>query len=240
MSRSRVQNDFESLLRSLEIRLITYDRPGWGRSDRKPGRDVSDSASDVAAIADALGISRFAIEGGSAGSAHALATAVLLGSRVLRAAVVCPMAPYAELGREEWTRGQDTEVVQYVEWCLEGQDRMSVEFAREDAQMREAAAADDPEQQATFEQTRSGIWGWVDDELAAFKPWGFDPAAIAVPTAIWYDPEEDVLPHQHAEWLAASIPNATVVTTVALGHRRLGDPRPDWSRLYSWLIESKN
>ena len=40
--------------------VITYDRPGYGASDRHRGRRVVDCVSDVADIADALGIGRFA------------------------------------------------------------------------------------------------------------------------------------------------------------------------------------
>jgi pimeloyl-ACP methyl ester carboxylesterase len=232
----RVDSGFDDLLRGIGVRLITYDRPGWGRSDRFRGRRVADSAADVATIADALGIEHFAVEGGSSGSVHALATAALIGERVSRAACVAPMAPYGELGAEEWSRGQDDWLVEYVGWCLEGEDRLAAEVAREDAEMREGEAGD----KSISEQTVNGIWGWVDDELAAFKPWGFDVAGVAVPIAIYYDPDETVLPRQHGEWLARTAPHTTLVTTAALGHRREGDPRPDWRRLYSWLIEPAN
>jgi pimeloyl-ACP methyl ester carboxylesterase len=59
---------------------------------------------------------------------------------------------------------------------------------------------------------------------------------VSTPTAIWYDPDETVLPAQHAEWLASVIPNAILVATNALGHGSNGDPKPDWHRLYAWLI----
>ena len=47
------------------IRLIGYDRPGYGGSDRDPGRSVADAAADVAAIADALGLDRILTHGRS-------------------------------------------------------------------------------------------------------------------------------------------------------------------------------
>lgn len=233
----RIEHGFEDLLRWLGVRLITYDRPGYGRSDRHPGRTVADSASDVATIADALQLNEFAVDGGSSGSAHALAVAAFLGSRVLRLACVAPMAPFDQLGAEEWSRGQSDGVREYVAWCLEGEDRLRTELAREDDEMRTAAQGA-PNQLEVIEQTRNGIWGWIDDELSVFQPWGFDCASITVPTAIWYDPEEPVLPSQHAEWLARTVPHAELVTTTALGHRGEGDPIADWTRLYSWLIDA--
>jgi hypothetical protein len=69
-----------------------------------------------------------------------------------------------------------------------------------------------------FEQTRQGLGGWIDDEIANTSPWGFDVEAISRPTSIWYDPNDTTLPHQHGEWLAAHIQGAELVVTHALGH----------------------
>jgi pimeloyl-ACP methyl ester carboxylesterase len=44
----------------LGIRWVSYDRPGYGGSSPRPGRDVASGAADVSDIADALGLSRFA------------------------------------------------------------------------------------------------------------------------------------------------------------------------------------
>ena len=63
------------------IRLVTYARPSYGGSTPAPGRDVAAAAGDVARVADALGIERFATMGASGGGPHALACAALLGDR---------------------------------------------------------------------------------------------------------------------------------------------------------------
>jgi pimeloyl-ACP methyl ester carboxylesterase len=73
--------------------LVTYDRPGYGRSDPQPGRRVVDAAADVAALADHLGLEGFAVLGGSGGGPHALACTAELGGRVRRTAVVAGVAP---------------------------------------------------------------------------------------------------------------------------------------------------
>jgi len=49
------------------IRLLSYDRPGYGRSTAQPGRSVADCANDVRAIASALGIHRMGVWGISGG-----------------------------------------------------------------------------------------------------------------------------------------------------------------------------
>src|SRR5215469_3490909 len=81
-----------SVLYRLGVRLIGYDRPGYGASDRRPGRQVGDAAADVRAIADALGLDRFAVVGRSGGAPHALACAALLSGRVTRVAAMVGLA----------------------------------------------------------------------------------------------------------------------------------------------------
>jgi pimeloyl-ACP methyl ester carboxylesterase len=64
------------------LRLVCVARPGYLGSDPRPGRRVAEWAEDVAALADELGLERFAVVGLSDGGAHALACAALLGARV--------------------------------------------------------------------------------------------------------------------------------------------------------------
>src|ERR1700683_2380921 len=82
-----------AVLHRLGIQLISFDRPGYGESDRLEGRRVADAAADVQAIADAYGLRKFAIVGRSGGGPHALACAALLPERTTRAAVLVGLAP---------------------------------------------------------------------------------------------------------------------------------------------------
>jgi pimeloyl-ACP methyl ester carboxylesterase len=82
-----------SVLYRLGIRLVSYDRPGYGGSDPSPGRTVADAAADVEAIADDLKLDKFGVLGRSGGGPHALACAALLGDRVLRVACLVGLAP---------------------------------------------------------------------------------------------------------------------------------------------------
>jgi pimeloyl-ACP methyl ester carboxylesterase len=92
------------------IRLLGYDRPGYGASTPHPGRRVADAARDAEALADALGVGRFATWGISGGGPHALACAALLPDRVAAAAALGAIAPFdAEnlnvfrgMGRDNW------------------------------------------------------------------------------------------------------------------------------------------
>jgi pimeloyl-ACP methyl ester carboxylesterase len=82
-----------SVLYRLGIRLVSYDRPGYGGSDPYPGRTVADAANDVEAIADKLKLDKFAVLGRSGGGPHALACGALLGDRVERVACLVGLAP---------------------------------------------------------------------------------------------------------------------------------------------------
>src|SRR5689334_18804855 len=76
------------------LRFVTYSRPGYAGSSRRPGRTVADCADDVDAIAAQLGIERLHVVGWSGGGPHALALAVLLPKLVGSAATIAGVAPW--------------------------------------------------------------------------------------------------------------------------------------------------
>ena len=93
------------------LRLLSYDRPGFGGSRAQPGRRVADAGADVAAIADQLGVDRFAVWGTAGGGPFALACAALLPDRVVAAALVSPLAPLDAPGLG-WSAGMAGQVAQ--------------------------------------------------------------------------------------------------------------------------------
>jgi pimeloyl-ACP methyl ester carboxylesterase len=88
----------------LGIRWVAYDRPGYGGSSPHPGRDVASAAADVSDIADALGLSRFAVMGHSGGGPHALACGALLPDRVTGVVSGSGLAPAGVEGLD-WFAG---------------------------------------------------------------------------------------------------------------------------------------
>jgi pimeloyl-ACP methyl ester carboxylesterase len=73
---------------SRHLQIIAVDRPGMGLSTYAPNTRLRDLASDVAFLADKLGIERFALVGLSAGGPSALTCAALLSKRLIRVVVV--------------------------------------------------------------------------------------------------------------------------------------------------------
>jgi len=247
----------ESIYAEAGARLITYDRPGYGGSNRDPGRRVVDCVGDVAAIADTLGIERFAVTGGSGGGPHALAVAARLPERVSRAACAVAPAPY-DMADFDWFEGMDPLNVQEVGWALEGEQVLVPELEQEAARMRERVAVDpadvlgdewglpesdraelarperrDVIRQDVNESFRTGVWGWADDDLAFIRPWGFDVREIRIPTRVIYGLTDVLSPAEHGRWLAANVPGAEVVAEEALGHL----PSPDVvAERVAWLV----
>ncbi len=243
------------------VRAITYDRAGYGLSTRLPGRSIAHAAADVAAIADALGIERFAVTGGSGGAPHSLACGALLADRVTRCASVVGPAPYGPSGleRDDWLRDMAEGNVREFEWTLAGEATLRPELQRDTDELLSGVGIDeehpfgegydlspsDMEMVARGdihdmldESLRVGcsetVDGFVDDDLAMVQPWGFDPARITVPVAVWYGVTDTLVPSAHGEWLARTIPRATVVALDG-GHFAIYDRLGE---LLSWLTAS--
>jgi pimeloyl-ACP methyl ester carboxylesterase len=231
----------EDDVRAAGLRLVMYDRPGYGESDRHPGRRIVDCVADVEAIADALGIGQFHVVGGSGGGPHALAVAARLGDRVQAVECWVSPAPYDRIDFD-FMAGMDAENVQEYGWALESEEvlqqnlvgeaeQMVGQFANDSEQVLgeiEFAAADleligrSDVQTAMGEMVneafRTGVWGWVDDDLAMIEPWGFDLDEIEVPVTLRYGTEDVLVPAAHGEWLGRHVPGARVVVDDSGGH----------------------
>lgn len=236
----------EDGIRRAGIRLITYDRPGYGASDRHAGRRVVDCVDDVEVVLDALGVSRFVVTGGSGGGPHALAVAARLGDRVIRAECVVGVAPLDAFG-PDWLSGMDPENVKEFGWAQQGEEvlhrelsqaasqdlaRMSAdptkvfsedwEFGESDRMVLGRADVQQVLGEAMREAFRNGVWGWVDDDLAFLAPWGFQLREIRTPVTVRYGAEDVMVPAAHGAWLGANVPGAEVVREEQSGH--LPDP----------------
>jgi pimeloyl-ACP methyl ester carboxylesterase len=236
------------------LRIISYGRPGYGQSTRQPGRSVASAAEDTAKLADALGIERFATWGISGGGPHALACAALLGDRVVAAASLAGVAPYdaegldflAGMGEDNVTEFSaaiqgETALSAYLEPeipAILGQEpqvmaeHMSTLLCTPDRAVFTGAFG---EQMAQIMQDalKNGIYGWLDDDLAFTKSWGFNPSAIQVPVQIWQGEHDLMVPFSHGEWLAKAMPQADVHLSADDGHLTVWINRV--SEVHAWL-----
>ncbi|MGW4642157.1 alpha/beta fold hydrolase [Sphaerisporangium sp. NPDC004334] len=246
-----------SVLYRLGVRLITFDRPGYGLSDRLVGRSVASAAQDVVAIADALGLDRFSVVGRSGGGPHALACAALLPDRVLRVAVLVGIAPRAAEGLD-WFGGMTESNITEYRFALAGRSRFADWLAPTVRRIRtdpgsliaslyhELPEADrrmvaNPGVRAMLvanfaEALRHSQDGWLDDSIAFLAPWGFDPAAIRVPTLLWHGEKDKISPIGHSRWLAARIRTATIQVEPDAAHFGSLAALPD---LLPWLVNGE-
>ncbi len=238
------------------IRLISYDRPGYGGSSDFPGRSIADGAADVKAIADDLVIDRMGVWGWSGGGPYALACAALLPDLVVACAVLASMAPWDAPGLDFFAgMGQDNveEIKLYLSDPVASrarnkQDRDEVLTTTLDQQNEmlesllsatDAAVLTGEFAEWMLRHTQDGLapgdQGWWDDGAAEFLPWGFDIGSVSVPVKVWHGRHDRFVPLQHGQWLADTVPGAEAALSDTDGHltlvtERLGD-------VHDWLIE---
>jgi pimeloyl-ACP methyl ester carboxylesterase len=242
------------------IRLISYDRPGYGGSDPQPGRTVADCADDVRAIAAALGVQRLAVWGASGGGPHALACAALLPDLVAAASVLGSIAPYGAPGLDYFTGMGEMnadDITLYFEdpaasRAKTEEDRLAFLEATPD-QMRDqmstllspvdAEVVVDDLADWLVRCARDGLAtsdeGWWEDGVAHLSPWGFDFASIRIPVQVWHGRHDRFVPYQHGEWLAAHVPGAEAHLSDSEGHVTLIQGRiPEVHRWLAGHLES--
>ena len=243
------------LAREQGIRLIGYDRPGYGGSSRAAGRRVADCVADVTEIADALGLERFASWGISGGGPHALACAALCDERLKAVASLAAVAPYGADGLD-WLEGMGED--NHIEfgkvlageeelraYCEAGADEMIAADPEELVRVLDSllGPADRAVLTGAFARymhacdvhgLAAGADGWIDDDFAFVEPWGFDIGDIARPVLLLHGEDDRFVPVSHGHWLAARIPEVDARIDPADGHLTLFERR--MREVNAWLL----
>ena len=209
----------------LGIRVIAPDRPGYGQSDFQPGRTFGHWPSDVARLADALAIRRFAVVGHSGGGPHAAAVAQAMPERLTGVALISSPAPpgssnqgmhplfrlvnflmsasprlHRRLMQQTSDQVRATPEKFFAQW-----GRMSPADGRLFATRPAVKAIIAAEM---VEAAQQGIAAILQEHPLYKRPWGFDLAAIAGPVAIWHGLADPQAAPAWGASLAARIPGA--------------------------------
>lgn len=249
------RSEVESAVR-LGVRVAAYSRPGFDGSTPLPGRSIADAAADVAALLDALGAERFATYGWSGGGPHALACAALLPDRCAAVATIAGAAPSDEPGLD-FTAGMGQGNVEEFGAAFAGRETLAPLLEAEAKGLlsvtpEQLAGAMEPHLSAPDARVltgelaafltdeiqaglREGSEGWIDDDLAFVKPWGFDVRTIRVPVSVWQGDDDLMVPGGHGRWLAETVTGAEAHLLPDEGHltlftNRIGD-------IQGWLAE---
>lgn len=212
------------------IRVVSPDRPAYGGSSPQPGRSMADWPSDVAKLADALGIDRFVVAGHSSGGPYAVACASLLPERVLAGIV---LGGVTDMGWPDAWDGyidSESELMRLadeaagVAWCVEryGEDGKGF-FTASDFEWAEPDNILFADEQigpllmsSMAEALRQSVTGYAQDIIIQGRSWPFDPEAIAVPVHMLHGELDTLVPLAHSRHTSEVIPGSTL--RVLQGH----------------------
>jgi len=238
MPGSRLEHEAEpDFYRSLGVRLITPDRPGYGLSDPNPHRLLLDWPSDVAELADSLGIAKFGILGLSGGGIYALACAAVIPHRLTDVVVTgCPgpMQRPGALAEMRFLTRAGVLLGARAPWLLEAGATVLSPLVRRfpsffvdhfnngvppaDREWLSMPSVNRGAAETLREALRPGVWGYVQDIRVLATPWGFDLDGIDTPIQLWHGDQDLVIPLHHGRYLASVLPSATLRICPGEGH----------------------
>jgi pimeloyl-ACP methyl ester carboxylesterase len=220
------------------VRLLTFDRPGFGGSDPRPFHQLTDVADDLAELATALGLGPCPVIGWSGGGPYALAVA----ARHPELVTTVVSLSGSGLAEDPDVMAQRTGEVE----ALVEQLRAGAPEAFDQVATRFGAYADDPafivELTLTNDQdpdrrllrdpavrdalttmwregARQGTTGVAAGWIALWaRPRGYEPADVRRPVLVWHGTDDVIVPFAQAERLAAALPDAELRPAPGEGH----------------------
>ena len=212
--------------------------------------------ADTKAVLATIGAEGCVVGGWSGGGPHALACAARL-DEAAAVLLIASVAPYEADGLD-WMAGMGEENVTEFGSAVQGEERLRPYLEQMREHLTEVTAADIvtslgsvlPEVDRAVltgefgedmawsfhEALRIGVDGWLDDDLAFVKPWGFDLSEVSIPTMIWQGRADLMVPFAHGQWLCSQLPHASVNLERGEGHLLVGLGALD--RMLDELVEA--
>ncbi len=217
-------------LRRARVRMITPDRPGFGRSDYQPRRRISDWPRDVAALVERLDLQRLAVLGFSGGTPYALA---LAASRLPVAAVGLvngDAPPRRVAGVPPGLPATAARRPRLTALALRGL-RFAARIAPAFTIRRGLAMLSEPDREAVADATtqrrflemlkstlRQGPRGPLLDLELANREWGLRLPHARIPVQIWHGEADPDSPLAIARFFEHVLPSTQVRTFPEEGH----------------------
>jgi pimeloyl-ACP methyl ester carboxylesterase len=211
---------------SLGARLITFDRPGFGQSDARPGRSLTDTADDMMALLDHLSLDKVYVAAASGGGPSALAFAHHAPARMRALALIGAAAPIdapGALAGITFERRVGFWLARHapglLRWVMsrrlrsgQGVEAFFTSYTKHNPPVDQALLAR-PEIREMFlasyaESARQGVDAFAWEVQLAARPWGFSLADIRVPVAVWHGGKDNSIPPEMGKRIAAAIPGA--------------------------------
>ena len=219
----------EQLAAECGVRLVSFDRPGYGGSTPAPF-GLASIAADAHAVADELGIAGFATPGQSGGGPGALAAAAVPGGRVTRVGIASGAGPFQRVsGALGQLDDNDRTAVALLPGDPAGaaaafaagteplagliraaDDAGIVSAFQELLSPRDNELMRDPRLAAAFAGTmreglRPGTSGAGWDNVSWIGEWDIDLGAVTCPVLLWYGSEDRLAPPAHGLWLSQNL-----------------------------------
>jgi pimeloyl-ACP methyl ester carboxylesterase len=230
---------FDEECKSIGIKIIGVDRPGYGLSDPKPNRSLLEWANDIEELANQLNYKTYSVMGVSGGCPYALATAFKNPRRVEKALIVSGLGPIGETDfpERDWSTKLVFDFAPKHRFFLKGLAHLiafvtikkpeiyvtalekGVSEIDKDSLNKLAEMTEDIMSKTRNEDMfRKGTSGLISDCIIYNQPWGFDISKIEVPIRIWYGTADNLTPHSMGEFFHNLLPNSKLELVEGEGH----------------------
>lgn len=213
----------DTTLDRLNVRLVTVDRPGIGRSGWARDRRVLDFAADVEQLADALGVERFPVLGFSAGGAYAAACAAALPERVEALGLISPIGRVDERGVDGMSVAPYLKLAARAPWAMRAVFVALALMAKHDpdrahrqtfgrAPRADRDVLDRPHVKERYwwgqrDSLGGRARGIVGDMAVNQRPWGYDAATVTVPAHFFHGTKDRTVPPEAARYWPQTLPD---------------------------------
>ncbi|MEM9591607.1 MAG: alpha/beta fold hydrolase [Pseudomonadota bacterium] len=226
----------DAVARKMGFRIVALDRAGYGLSDPHHHATLKDTAYDIQALANGLGINRFFLLGFSGGGPHALAAALLMRDRIQQVGLISPVGLVADAKRVSMTslqhfifsylghsetaaRAYFQSVRAMITWMPNSSELLVTQYATQtDRDILDQYGLRHSLGTSMYEGLSRSVEGAVQDLRLYCRPWGLNLHKLETPVTIWQGSDDTIVPPEAAYRLADVLPNCRLEVQEGMGH----------------------